>query len=69
MVEIFKTSVQKKAQSRTLLYILSKKFPTYKINFDLTDCDKILRVEGEMIKASGVISLLMENGFKCEIIE
>jgi len=45
MVEAFKTNVQKKAQSKMLLCILSEAFPSFKINFDLSDCDKVLRVE------------------------
>ena len=47
MVEVFKTNVQKKAQSKMLLCILSEAFPSFKINFDLSDCDKVLRVEGD----------------------
>jgi len=39
MVEVFKTNVQKKAQSKMLLCILSEAFPSFKINFDLSDCD------------------------------
>ena len=51
MVEAFKTNVQKKIQSNMLLCILSEAFPLYKINFDLSDCDKVLRVEGDNMEA------------------
>ena len=37
MVEVFKTNVQKKAQSKMLLCILSEAFPSFKINFDQQD--------------------------------
>src|SRR5580692_9457975 len=37
MVEVFKTDVQKKTQSKMLLCVLSKAFPSCKINFDLSD--------------------------------
>ena len=47
MVEVFKTNVQKKTQSKTLICILSEAFPSLKINFDLSDADKVLRVEGD----------------------
>jgi hypothetical protein len=40
MIEVFKTNVQKKAQSKMLLCVLSEAFPSSKINFDLSDCDK-----------------------------
>ena len=29
----------------------SEAFPLYKINFDLSDCDKVLRVEGDNMEA------------------
>ncbi|MBK8603962.1 MAG: hypothetical protein IPN87_13160 [Saprospiraceae bacterium] len=47
MVEIFKTNVKKKKRSEKVVSLLSMKYPDLKINFDLEDCDKILRIEGE----------------------
>jgi len=69
MVEVFKTNVQKKAQSKMLLCILSEVFPSFKINFDLSDCDKVLRVEGDNIEALGIMMLVKERGFKCELLD
>jgi len=69
MVEVFKTNVQKKTQSKILLCILSEEFPSFKINFDLSDCDKVLRVEGENMEVSRIMILVKENGFKCEILD
>jgi hypothetical protein len=69
MVEAFKTNVQKKAQSKMLLCILSEAFPSFKINFDLSDCDKVLRVKGDNIEAIRIIKLVKEYGFKCEILD
>lgn len=69
MVEVFKTNVQKRTQSKMLLCILSKAFPSFKINFDLSDCDKVLRVEGENMEISRIMILVKENGFKCEILD
>lgn len=69
MVEVFKTNVQKKAQSKELLCVLSETFPSLKINFDLSDCDKVLRVEGENMEALRIMILLKEHGFKCEVLE
>jgi hypothetical protein len=69
MVEAFKTNVQKKTQSKMLLSILSEAFPSFKINFDLSDCDKVLRVEGDNIEALSIMILVKENGFKCEILD
>jgi predicted RNA-binding protein YlqC (UPF0109 family) len=69
MVEVFKTNVQKKAQSKMLLYILSEAFPSFKINFDLSDRDKVLRVEGDNIEALRIMILVKEYGVKCEILD
>jgi hypothetical protein len=69
MVEAFKTNVQKKAQSKMLLCILSEAFPSFKINFDLSDCDKVLRVEGDNMEALRIMKLVKEYGFNCEILD
>jgi hypothetical protein len=69
MVEVFKTDVQKKTQSKMLLSILSEAFPLFKINFDLSDCDKVLRVKGNNLEALRIMILVKENGFKCEILD
>ena len=69
MVEVFKTNVQKKAQSKMLLCILSEAFPSFKINFDLSDCDKVLRVEGDDMEPSRIMILVKEYGFTCEILD
>ncbi len=68
MVEAFKTNVQKKAQSKMLLSILSEAFPSFKINFDLSDCDKVLRVEGDNMEALPIMILVKEYGFTSEIL-
>ena len=69
MVEAFKTNVQKKAQSKMLLCILSEAFPSFKINFDLSDCDKVLRVEGDNMEVVRIMILVKEYGFTCEILD
>ncbi len=69
MVEAFKTNVQKKAQSKMLLSILSEAFPSFKINFDLSDCDRVLRVEGDNMEALRIMILVKEYGFTCEILD
>ena len=45
MVEIFKTDVEEVSKADMIVEKLLQHFPTYRINFDLHDCDKILRVE------------------------
>jgi hypothetical protein len=68
MVEVFKTNVEKKTQSKMLLCVLSEAFPSSKINFDLTDCDKVLRVEDDNMETSRIMILVKEHGFTCELL-
>ena len=68
MVEVFKTNVRHKRQARKLLDILSAQFPLFNINFDLEDCDKILRVEGENIPQDKIVKLVSENGYQCDVL-
>ena len=69
MVEVFKTNVQKKTESKMLLSVLSEAYPSFKINFDLSDCDKVLRVEGDNIEALSIMILVKEYGFTCEVLD
>jgi len=49
MVEVFKTNVKSTQQSIIILSKIRKYFPKLRVNFDLGDCDKILRIEGEEV--------------------
>lgn len=69
MVEVFKTNVTKKSQSKILLCKLSETYPSLKINFDLSDCDKVLRIEGDNMEAARIVSLVNEQGFTCEVLD
>lgn len=69
MVEVFKTNVMQRRQAKALLVILETQFPWFRINFDLEDCDKILRVEGKDIQHEKIIALVTGNGYQCEILD
>ena len=69
MIEVFKTDVQKHSQANKLIALLHEHFPNIKINFDLQDCDKILRVEGVNFMPEKVTLLVKENGFICKTLE
>lgn len=69
MVEVFKTNVQRQKQARILEEALASQFPSIKINFDLEDCDKILRVEGKKLAPDKIIKLLHSNGYLCQVLE
>jgi hypothetical protein len=69
MVEVFKTNVQRKGEAKMLLFKLVQLFPEHKINFDLDDCDKILRVQGENISSEKIIQLLIKENYQCIVLE
>jgi hypothetical protein len=69
MVEVFKTNIQNGRQATVVLKKLVQLFPKCRINFDLTDCDKILRVEGKIASPEKIIEVVTTDGFKCEVLE
>ncbi|MDE3253671.1 MAG: hypothetical protein KGO92_12760 [Bacteroidota bacterium] len=69
MVEVFKTNVRKKTDGKKLLGSLLEVFPTYTMNFDLSDRDKVLRIQGENIEALQIIIHLREYGYSCEPLD
>ena len=69
MVEVFKTNVQKIRDAAKVIQRLAEYLPGHKITFDLADCDKILRVEGERICIVTVIKLLQENDYECAVLD
>jgi hypothetical protein len=68
MVEVFKTNVQEVAESNRIIGKLLEHFPDNRINFDLSDCDKILRVEGDAIYPETIMEVLTSGGYSCEIL-
>lgn len=68
MVEVFKTNVHKASQAKEVLMRLLELYPHYKMNFDLDDCDRILRVEGENINPETIINTLLELQYNCEVL-
>jgi hypothetical protein len=69
MIEVFKTNVDETVQAKKIINILLEHFPGNKINFDLQDCDKILRVEGKTFCTERIMTLVIENGFSCKVLE
>lgn len=70
MVEVFKTNVQHTGRARVLIARIHKAFPGYKANFDLDDCDRILRVAcicGD-INAPRLIGFLKHLGIHAEVL-
>ncbi|HNP23023.1 MAG TPA: hypothetical protein PKM63_03200 [Panacibacter sp.] len=69
MLEVFKTNVEEADKAIELIWILDQAFPGNRINFDLDDCDKVLRVEGLKFCTQTIITLVKSNGFACVLME
>ena len=68
MIEVFKTNVNSNAHSAILIKTLKQLDAKLDIHFDLADCDKILRVEGEKIDPPKIIQALQKQGFWSEVL-
>jgi hypothetical protein len=68
MIEVFKTNVQEVEQSKMIVEKLLEHFPNSAINFDLEDCDKILRIHSLSISNRKIIEVLNTHGFYCEVL-
>ena len=70
MIEVYKTNIRTRKQSSRVLKILKNTFLGAEINFDLEDCDKILRVKGiQYFDTNSVVDHLIHLGYECEILE
>ena len=68
MVEVFKTNVEQPEHSEMLIDQLINRIPNSRINFDLEDCDRILRIEAESVSNQIIIEILQRNGYQAEVL-
>ena len=70
MIEVFKTDVGDRDQANRLIDQIHKIFVGYQANFDLEDCDRILRIRsvGEPVRITPLIDLLHRLGTKAEVL-
>ncbi|MGO3707196.1 MAG: hypothetical protein ACTJGD_04175 [Mesonia hippocampi] len=68
IVAIFKTDIVQEKEAQEIVEQLKNKLPTYEINFDLEDCDNILRVYGKNDKTNFVVRFMSNMGFQCSPI-
>jgi hypothetical protein len=70
MIEVFKTNVRDRCDANMLIEQIQQSFFNYHANFDLDDCDRILRVKciSGTIQAALIIELLKDAGFDAAIL-
>lgn len=66
MIYVFKTSVRTRREVKKLEPHLNAIVAVEKWNFDLEDCDRILRIESEERGAIEITHLLKIHQFYCE---
>jgi hypothetical protein len=68
-IEIFKTNVTNSQQANWLIEEIHRTF-NYRVNFDLSDCDRILRVVSstENIQSAYFIAWLKKYGCCAEVL-
>jgi len=68
MVEVFRTNIDDRFVAEEIRQLLLDRLPDCKVNFDLEDCDKVLRIEG-IVSSAAVIELVKEHKYLCEVLE
>jgi hypothetical protein len=70
MIEVFKTDVIDRDQAKVLIDRIHETFHYCEANFDLQDCDKILRVKGISSERETftIISLVKTLGYDAQVL-
>jgi hypothetical protein len=68
MVEVFKTNIERVEEAERIRKLLLAHLPNCRINLDLEDCDRILRIEGK-ISSERIIEIVGEHNYKCEVLK
>jgi hypothetical protein len=70
MIEVFKTNVTTTCQATALQDLIHLTFSGYRANFDLDDCDRILRIKssGEPVCVDKLIGLLNSLGYFAAVL-
>ena len=68
-IEVFKTNVKTKKNADRIITVIKSIVPFGKINFDLNDRDKILRIEAQEIQVQPILNTLLNLGFSCTPLE
>jgi hypothetical protein len=68
-IEVFKTNVGDENQANELKSVLMHHFPGSRVNFDLHDSDRVLRIEGTDFTVKEVMLLISARGVICSMLE
>lgn len=71
MIEVFKTDINSPVKAGELMHHISREFPNYRVNFDLDDCDRILRIQSgnDFVNITRVIEIVTAFGHRVALLE
>ena len=69
VVEVFKTNVEHETEAKELVEMLRQRFPGSRVNFDLQDRDRILRVEDKEVPIDTIVGIMKTAGFVCTVLD
>jgi hypothetical protein len=71
MIEVFKTNIDDSRYADILVEHIQRIFYGYEANFDLQDCDRILRVRNVrgIVNSERLIQMLNGFGFYAEVLQ
>ena len=69
MTEVFSTNIEDHAHAVMIARMIRNVFPDYLVNFDLDDCDHILRIQAHhSINVRAVMKIVRFTGFNANIL-
>lgn len=69
MVEVFVTDISDKKKADLITAIIKTRLNYSRVDIDVDDCDRVLRVEGEGICTEDVAAIVKCEGHACTIME
>jgi len=64
-IEIFRTTVESSQEADLIRHELEELFPGSKVNFDLEDCDKIMRVRDGSRYQESIVKYMKNRNLEC----
>ena len=69
IIEVFQTNIDFEGIARSILAEINNLFPELVVNFDLEDCDRILRLVTPSYEyVPKVAAILVDSGYQCEVL-
>ena len=68
-VAVFKTNVRSSMDASYVLHHLMIEYPDSRVTIDLMDCDKVLRIEGNVVSPDEIKTHLKGFGYRCEELD